>query len=227
MSLFRVVAALSLCAILLYLGAPRLSAAIALSSGNAALALIETNTPPTRAGSLRVISAQEAALDILPSSVPHLNVALIALSMFETGSGSADDDAMLLQVAQYHLERSLALAPGQARAWMMLATVRLRQGNLEEAASALALSFQADPHAPFLATARWPLTFLVQDRLDRETRQWAALEYLAYFRSQPEPAARLALRQGRIDELRALVLDSEMDTARLAGILRQMQPGGA
>ena len=110
---------------------------------------------------------------------------------------------------------------------MMLATVRLREGDPEQAASALSLSFLADPHAPFLASARWPLTFLVQDRLDRDTRQWANLEYVAFFRSQPEPATRLALRQGRIDELRALVLDSEMDTARLTRVLRQMQPGGA
>lgn len=202
-------------------------AAIALSSGNAALSLIETSTPLTRGGSLRAVSAQESALDILPNSTPHLNVALIALSMFEAGGGSSDEDAMLLEVARHHLDRSLALAPGQARAWMMLATVRLREGDTAGAANALTLSFQADPHAPFLASARWPLSFLIQDRLDRETRQWANLEYIALFRSQPEAATRLALRQGRLDELRALALDSEMDTARLAVILRQMQPGGA
>lgn len=212
---------------MLFLAIPRLATAIALLPGNGALALIEQGSPLTRAGSLRAVSAQETALDILPGSAPHLNVALIALSMFETGGGSSDEDAMLLEVARHHLDRSLALAPGQARAWMMLATVRLREGDPVQAAGALSLSFLADPHAPFLASARWPLTYLVQDRLDRDTRQWANLEYVAFFRSQPEPATRLALRQGRIDELRALVLDSEMDTARLTRVLRQMQPGGA
>ncbi len=227
MGRFWSVPALVLCTVLFCLAVPRLWVALALLPGNSALELIEANTAPTRSGALRAVSAQEAALDILPGPVPHLNVALIALSMYETVSNGVDAEADLLQVATYHLDRSLALAPGQARAWLMLAGARLREGDTAGAANALTLSFQADPHAPFLASARWPLSFLIQDRLDRETRQWANLEYIALFRSQPEAATRLALRQGRIDELRALALDSELDTARLAVILRRMQPGGA
>lgn len=212
---------------LLYLAVPRLRAAVALLPGDAALELIETNAMPVRAGSLRVISAQEAALDVLPSPVPHLNIALIALSMFETAAVAPDEEADLLEVAKYHLGRSLALAPGQARAWMMLATVRLRQGDASGAADALDLSFRADPHAPFLASARWPLALLLEDRLDRPTREWAHLEFIAFFRTQPQQAIQLALRQGRIDELRALALDSEVDTARLNRVLQQLQPDGA
>ena len=209
------------------LAVPRLTASIALLPGEAALALIEANDAPTRAGSLRAFSAQEAALDVLADPRPHLNEALIALSMVEAGAAEADDQDALLKVAEFHLGRSLAMAPGQARAWMMLAAVRLRQGNTDGAAKALTLSFKADPHAPILATARWPLTFVLDDQLDRDTRQWAHLEFLAFFRTQPEPATRMALRLGRIDELRALAADSDVDAQSLDRIIQRMQSGGA
>ena len=220
-------AALCVSAGLLILAVPRLTASIALLPGEAALALIEANDAPTRSGSLRAFSAQEAALDILADPRPHLNEGLIALSMVEAGAAEADDQDALLKVAEFHLGRSLAMAPGQARAWMMLAATRLRLGNADGAAKALSLSFQADPHAPILATARWPLTFVLDDQLDRDTRQWAHLEFLAFFRAQPEPATRMALRLGRIDELRALAADSDVDAQRLDRILQQMQSGGA
>ena len=80
---------------------------------------------------------------------------------------------------------------------MMLAGVRLSNGEEEAAARALQVSFAADPHVLLLAPFRWPLAGLLGSRLTREAREDASLEFLSFFRSFPEVAVRMALRRDR------------------------------
>jgi len=87
------------------LAVPRLTASIALLPGEAALALIEANDAPTRTGSLRAVSAQEAALSIMPDPRPHLNEGLIALSMVEAGAAETDDQTMRAASLTHRLAR--------------------------------------------------------------------------------------------------------------------------
>ena len=131
----------------------------------------------------------------------------------------------MVAVARHHLDRSLAMAPGQARAWLMLAGLNLRD-DPAAAAQALTLSFLADPHAPVMATARWPLVFELDARLDRSTREQAHLEFLAYFRRNSDDALRLALRLNRLAELRALASDLPVDAELLQRLRQKMQYGG-
>ena len=136
-------AAGSLCCafLLLTLAVPRLAASWKRLPGNAAVELFEAGAMPIASGMTRAIVAQTDSLAIMPEPGPHLTIAYMSTALTE-GVGLAEtqrDD--LLDVARYHLERAIAMAPGQARAWMMLAAVRSDGGDLDGAAKALTLSF--------------------------------------------------------------------------------------
>ena len=155
-------AAGSLCCafLLLALAVPRLAASWKRLPGNAAVELFEAGALPIASGMTRAIVAQTDSLAIMPEPGPHLTIAYMSTALTE-GVGLAEtqrDD--LLDVARYHLERAIAMAPVQARGWFMLAGLRYNDGgDLDAAAQALTLSFASDPHSPLLAPFRWPMVF--------------------------------------------------------------------
>lgn len=218
---------ISIGAVLLLVGAlvvlamPRLVAEFARMPGAAALDLVEAGARPSEAGLLRAVDAQLKALAVMPRSETHMAVAYLSIAL--AGSGAPSDE--LISVGRGHLERSLALAPGQPRAWFMLAGLRQRAGDLTGAAAALDLSFRADPHAPMLATFRWPMALSLGPMLDRTVREQANLEFLSYFRNRPQDALRQALRLNRFAELRALVAGSNADVDLLGRAEWRLQRG--
>ena len=113
-----------------------------------------------------------------------MDIAYLALALSENTNADSDR-AEMVGLAQGHLRVALALAPGNPRGWMMLAGVRLSDGDEQAAARALQVSFAADPHVPLLAPFRWPLTERLGGRLSREAREDANLEFLSFFRSFP------------------------------------------
>jgi len=62
--------------------------------------------------------------------------------------------------------------------------------------------------------------------LGRTARERSNLEFLSYFRVQPENALRQALRLDRFAELRALVSDAQADIDLLGRTERRLQRGG-
>jgi hypothetical protein len=145
----------------------------------------------------------------------------------EASSLPEPDEAALLAVARHHLERALAMAPGHARAWFMLAGLRHNTGTDSEAAArALALSFAANPQVSQLAPFRWPMSLILGDRLSDGVHRQADAEYLTFFRTDPDAAARVALRSEWLPELRALATKSDADTQRLAAVLVRIGAAG-
>jgi hypothetical protein len=212
---------------LLALAVPRLSAGLALLPGSAAVELLEAGTLPAEAGITRAIVAQVASLDALPQPQPHFSIAYLSTALAEASDLPEPDEAELLSVARHHLERALAMAPGHARAWAMLAGLRHNAGaDPGAAARALVLSFAANPHLPQLAPFRWPMSLILQDRLDADARRQADAEFLTFFRMNPGEAARVALRSDRLPELRALAARSDLDTQRLATVLADIGVAG-
>jgi hypothetical protein len=206
---------------------PRLVASFALLPGSAAVQLLEAGKLPTEAGIKQAIVAQIASLDVLPQPSPHFNIAYLATALAEASDLPERDEAALLAVARHHLERALAMAPGHPRAWFMLAGLRHNTGSdAEGAARALALSFAANPHVPLLAPFRWPMSLILGDRLPDGVRRQADAEYLTFFRTNPDAAARAALRSERLPELRALAIKSDVDAQRLAAVLRRIGAAG-
>ena len=187
---------------------------------------MEAGARPSDAGILRAIDAQTAALAVMVRAGPHMDTAYLAQSLLESGGFAGTDRYEVREVARHHLARSLTLAPGNARGWMMLAGLRLGDGDEAGAASALAVSFAADPHLPRLAPFRWPMTLRLGGRVGRETRERAALEFLSFFRTQPEIATRIALRQDRLSELSALAAQRPEDRDRLRLMLARTRPAG-
>ena len=178
---------------------------------------------PSDAGLLRAIDAQTAALAILDRAGPHMDTAYLAQALADS-SGFADADLpAVLAVVRHHLDAALSLAPAQSRGWMMLAGIRLEDGEEANAAMALDVSFAADPHSPRLAPFRWPMTKRLGAQLSRTTRERASLEFLSFFRAQPETAVRIALRQDLLAELTALASDRGEDRVSLDRVLRRMR----
>jgi hypothetical protein len=212
---------------LLSLAVPRLVASFALLPGSAAVELLEAGELPTEAAIKRAIVAQVESLDALPQPLPHFNIAYLSTALAEASSLPEPDEAALLAVARHHLERTLAMAPGHARAWFMPAGLRHNTGTDSEAAArALALSFAANPHVPQLAPFRWPMSLILGDRLSDGVRRQADAEYLTFFRTDPDAAARVALRSERLPELQALATKSDADTQRLAAVLVRIGAAG-
>ena len=119
------------------------------------------------------------------------------------------------------------MAPGHAHAWFMLAGLRHNSGTDPEAAArALAMSFDANPHLPQLAPFRWPMSLILGDRLPDGVRRRADAEFLTFFRTDPDTAARVALRSERLPELRVLATKSDLDTQRLAAVLGRIGVAG-
>jgi hypothetical protein len=218
-------AALFLAAGLIVVAVPRLSAEFARMPGAAALDLVEAGARPSDAGLLRAADAQLAALAALSQPESHMAIAYLSIALAGSDDQSLKSTDELISVGRGHLERSLALAPGQPRAWFMLAGLRQRAGDDEGAAAALDLSLRADPHAPMLAPFRWPLAVSLGALLERTAREQANLEFLSYFRSRPQDALRRALRLNRFAELRALVGESKADVDLLGRAERQLQRG--
>jgi hypothetical protein len=212
---------------LLSLAVPRLIASLAVLPGSAAVGLLEAGSLPTEAGIKRAIVAQVDSLDALPQPLPHFNIAYLSAALAEASNLPEPDEEALLAVARHHLERALAMAPGHARAWFMLAGLRHNTGTDREAAArALALSFAADPHLPQLAPLRWPMSLVLEDRLDADARRQADAEFLTFFRTNPGEAARVALRSDRLPELRTLAARSDLDEQRLAAVLADFGVAG-
>jgi hypothetical protein len=167
---------------LLSLAGPRLIASLALLPGSAAVELLEAGELPTEAGIKRAIVAQLESLDVLPQPLPHFNIAYLSTALAEESDLLEADEAALLAVARHHLERALAMTPGHARAWFMLAGLRHNTGTDPGAAArALALSFAANPHVPQLAPFRWPMSLILAGRLPDGVRRHADAEYLTFF----------------------------------------------
>jgi hypothetical protein len=218
-------AALLLATGLVVVAVPRLMAELARMPGAAALDLVEMGTRPSDAGLLRAADAQLAALEVMTQPESHMAIAYLSIALAGSSGQSPSSADELTSVGRIHLERSLALAPGQPRAWFMLAGLRQRAGDSAGAAAALDLSLRADPHAPMFAPFRWPMALSLGALLDRAAREWANLEFLSYFRERPQDALRQALRLNRFAELRALVGDSEADIDRLGRAERRLQRG--
>ena len=212
-------------AFLLALAIPVFAASVSLLPGDDALELVESGATPSKQGVMRAVAAQVASLKYLPRPLPHLNTAVLAFAFAKAPGIAPTEQNEMLTVARYHLAQSLAMAPGQARAWLMLAGLDLRDNDPAAAARALTLSFVADPHSPVLAAARWPLVFELDDRIDRTIREQAHLEFLAYFRRNGDEALRLALRLDRLGELRALASDVPVDTERLQRLQQGIRYG--
>ena len=88
---------------------------------------------------MRAVGSQIASLESLPRPLPHLNIAVLALRLAEVAghrSGGAGGDGGGRSPS---LERSLAMAPGQARAWLMLAGLNLRDDTRGGGAGTYAL----------------------------------------------------------------------------------------
>ena len=219
-------AILLLAAGLAALATPRLVAGLARMPGDAALDLVEDGVRPSDAGLLRAVDAQIAALAVMAQPESHMAIAYLSIALVGANdlTGSSADE--LYSVGRSHLEASLALAPGQPRAWFMLAGLRQRAGDAPGAAAALDLSLMANPHAPMFAPFRWPMALSLGGRLDRTAREQSNLEFLSYFRVQPENALRQALRLDRFAELRALVGDAQADIDLLGRAERRLQRGG-
>jgi hypothetical protein len=105
----------------------------------------------------------------------------------------------------------------------MLAGLRLRAGDRPAAAEALSMSLLTNPHLPLLAPLRWPLALELGAGLSKEERERSNLEFLSFFRFQPETALRIALREDRLAELKALAGDRGEDRERLSGVLERLQ----
>lgn len=213
--------------LLLSLAVPRLVFALRLLPGEEAVDLIRSGTRPSDAGLIRAIDAQHAALATMSRADVRMDVAYLAQALAESPDTNEADRAQLVSLANGELGQSLALAPGNPRGWMMLAGTRLNAGDRDGAAKALTVSFSADPHVPLLAPFRWALALAVGKQLSRETREWANLEFLSYFRLAPEMAVRQALRRQQLAALTALASDSGEDRDRLERILKRMRYGGA
>jgi hypothetical protein len=209
---------------ILWLAVPRLTSALYLLPGNAAIELIQSGARPGDGGIIRAIDAQTASLGVMERAGPHMDTAYLAQALADSLGPTDRDVPEILSVARHHLGRALTLAPANARGWLMLAGHRLRDGDEPGAVSAVAVSFAADPHLPRLAPFRWPMAQSLGKHLARATREQANLEFLSFFRIEPEIAVRLALRQDRIAELTALANERGEDRERLARVVRGMRP---
>jgi hypothetical protein len=212
-----------LAALIAWLAVPRLVSALFLLPGDAAIDLVEAGIRPSEAGIFRAIEAQGQSLRYLPQADPHLRTAYLALSLAESSSLPAAEESELIEVGKYHLVRALTLSPAQPRGWFMLAGLRLRAGDRPAAAEALSMSLLTNPHLPLLAPLRWPLALELGASLSKEERERSNLEFLSFLRFQPETALRIALREDRLAELKALAGDRGEDRDRLAGVLERLQ----
>ena len=224
---FAASACLIVAGVLLAIAVPVLISSMKLLPGEQALELVEAGEAPSQQGLVRAVESQVASLEVHPRPLPHLNTAVLAFALAKSPDTPTAQQGEMLQVAHHHLQRTLAMAPSQSRAWLMLAGLHVHDKDPAAAARALTLSFLADPHAPVMATARWPLVFELGHRLDRTIRERAHLEFLAYFRQNGRDALGLALRLERLDELRALTSDVPADIEQLQRLQQSIRYGEA
>ena len=208
---------------ILVLATPRLISSFHLLPGSAALALVESGARPGDAGLHRAVEAQVAALRAMPRADTHTDTAFLALALVDGVKLPAEQEAALRAVARHHVDAGLRRAPAQLRGWLMVATLDLAAGDPDAAARALTLSFVANPHVPALGVSRWPMAMQLGAKLDRTTRERANLEFLSFFRRQPDAAVSLAVRLDRLAELRALAGDDAVDQERLARAVERIQ----
>jgi hypothetical protein len=159
----------------------------------------------------------------MPRAETHLDTALLTLSLADSAALPPEEEGELQAVARYHVAAALRRSPAQARGWLMAAALDLGTGDRDAAARALTLSFVANPHVPALGAARWPLAMELAGGLDRTTRERANLEFLSFFRRQPDAAIGIALRLDRLAELRALAGQDALDRERLARAVERVR----
>jgi hypothetical protein len=213
-----------LAAALLALAVPRLIAATALLKGDAALELLRSGREPTLEGVERLLRSRQEALAWAPSGQSHLDLAAAFLALSESSRDGSVAPAELRALAERHLRQSLALAPANAQAWQLLAGTSLMRNDPDEAAQALALSFEANPHAPYLGEARTALGMLLWSRLDEPTRASLREEIRSTFRRSPSRTAQTALDTGSVALLQDVLGGHEKDLASLQRLLQKLRP---
>lgn len=208
------------------LAIPRLTTALILMPGSAAIEVMRSGQMPDQPGIMRAVAAETGAVRILPRPETYLDLAFLTSSLAEAGDLDPANHSALRGAARQYLERALGTAPGEPRGWLMLAALRAESGDDAAAARALAVSYATNPHWPAIAPARWRIALRLGGRLSKEVREQAGIEFLSYFRLQPLDAVRLALGAGALAELSALASDRGIDRTRFHNVLDRMQFGG-
>jgi hypothetical protein len=213
-----------LAAALLALAVPRLEAGLALLKGDGALDLLRSGREPTLEGVERLLRSRQEALARVPDGQSHFDLAATFLALAESELAGSMPPKELRALAERHLRDGLALAPADAQAWQLLATVRLLRNDPDEAARALGLSFRANPFAPYLGDARTTLGMLLWSRLDEQARASLLAEMRAAFRRNPKRITRAALDTGSLGMLQDAIRKHERDIALLERLLKKLRP---
>lgn len=217
-----------LAAALFFLALPRLVASMALLAADSGFDLFRSGDQPTVAGIERVIEAQTTAIWWLPvASTPHVGLGQVLMTLAANVGSTEIDRQALLDEAERQLRLGLTLAPADAMAWSQLATVLAVEGRADEAATALAMSFTADPHTTQLQTTRTSLGMTLWDRLDEGLRGLLKRELQTFYRLDPQAVMRTALRARTLPILREALVNDPQDSQSLAIYLDDYWAGGA
>ena len=177
--------------ILIVLAGPRLMAGLAALRSDSVLKMVEHGRQPTPEALARLVESRRDAAAWAEDGRLWLAVGLARLASARKVD-RADLQRRILDRAIYAIDRSLALAPGNAVGWMRLAeALLLRAGPSPRAAQALQMSVRNAPVAPEFAVERLRLLLQVWDEFNDAGRDMVTRQ-VQIIQANPRAAARLA-----------------------------------
>ncbi|HEY4135891.1 MAG TPA: hypothetical protein VGO34_11825 [Alphaproteobacteria bacterium] len=219
-------------AFLLYVGIPRLIAAVLRVPGDAGLSALNDNEPTSVGVMDAVIDSRQAAGRWIESGRNSNAVGLAAmqlLSMMELlPVRQPGEEARYLAMGIDALQDGLAQQPAQPYAWYQLALALLKRGGDGDAARAeraWRMAVVTGPNEPALIVPRVALGLVIWPQAVPRTRQIIADEVERAALAQPRGLARLSLQLGVDDFMRATLAGKPNLLATYAEMARLPEAG--
>lgn len=210
-------------AALLFFSWPLAVTAFKLGPGDVAAELSWSSVLLSEAGMSRLLASRRAVLADGYHADAHADIAVLLTNIVVAELNGNAPVAQVLDRARTHARSALRGDPASSRTWHVLATVDALSGDMTSAASALAMSYRADPYFPAMSVGRVRKAISLWSDLPSEVQERVRAEMKEAFRKDRELVVRLALSAGRIDDLRSSLAGDQGDLRRLETMLRAME----
>lgn len=191
--------------------------------GDVAAELARGGAVLSEGGMARLLSTRRAVIEEGYNGTAHGDIAVLLTSIVMSGrNGNAPADQVLAR-ARGHAVAALRGSPADGAMWQVLAAIDLYGQQREAGAKALEMSYRADPHSGVMAVARVTNGLTVWDKLSPDTQERVRVELREAFRSNREYTIQVAMKTGRLDDLRASLSTDAAAARRLETILRSLE----
>jgi len=216
--------AIGLIAALMSLGIPRLITAFVAMPASPVLWNLQKQRNVDHDNLINLISAQEKGLNWVENSRRWTDLGFAQIMLAEKQVETTEQQSLYAQ-ARHSLRKGLSLGPANPFAWVRLAYIDIRQGKVtHETAEYLRKSIQTGPHEPRLVLTRLKFVFLLWSYFKKEERTMLLNQMRFAWFIDADETVTASLKAGQIGALRAALLKSPEDFARLEQMIRKNKP---